>query len=282
MGIFQRLAFGWRLGMTSLGVVSRDKTLMLFPVLSGLASLLLVAAFLFGIGPERLAALADAAATAADGSQQVPAVFYVVAFAAYFSLYFITVYFNVALLGAARQSLAGKDTTLGDGLAVANAHLGKILGWTLISASIGILLNMLESNEKIGRFVAAILGTGWTIISYFAVPVMIFEGQSPPAAIGRSAGLMKATWGQNVGAQFGIGLAMVAMLAACAVPVLVLLFVLPEVGALLLPLLLLAVPLVLLLGSAAKSVLAVGLYEYATQHPTGTVFKQEELQAAFR
>jgi len=282
MGFFQRLGFGWRLGMTSLGVVARDKTLMLFPVLSGLASLLLIAAFVLGIGPERLSALAETAGSANGEPQQVPPVFYLIAFAGYFSLYFITVYFNVALLGAARQSLAGKDTSLGDGLVIANANLGKILGWTLLSASIGILLNMLESNEKIGRFVAAILGTGWTIISYFAVPVMIFEDQSPPAAIGRSARLMKATWGQNVGAQFGIGIAVMAMLAACVVPVLILLAVLPELGALLLPLLLLAIPLVLLLGSAAKSVLAVGLYDYATQDSSASVFKNEELRAAFR
>ena len=58
MGFFDRLAFGWRLGTTSLGVVARDKTLMLFPILSGVTGLALVAAFVFGIGPENLKAAA--------------------------------------------------------------------------------------------------------------------------------------------------------------------------------------------------------------------------------
>ena len=50
MGFFDRLAFGWRLGTTSLGVVARDKTLMLFPVFSGIACALLIAAFVLGRG----------------------------------------------------------------------------------------------------------------------------------------------------------------------------------------------------------------------------------------
>src|SRR5689334_724352 len=82
MGFFERLGFGWRLGMTSLGVVARDKTLMLFPILSGITSLLLVAAFVLGIGPENLAAQADQTRVA----QEIPPVYYLYAFAIYFGL----------------------------------------------------------------------------------------------------------------------------------------------------------------------------------------------------
>ena len=96
MGFFDRLAFGWRLGTTSLGVVVRDKTLMLFPILSGLAGLALIAAFVFGIGPENL----KAAGQAQQGGGEIPPIYYVYAFAAYFGLSFIAVYFNVALIGA--------------------------------------------------------------------------------------------------------------------------------------------------------------------------------------
>lgn len=279
MGFFSRLAFGWRLAMTSLGVVGRDKTLMLFPILSGIASALLIAGFVIGIGPEQLAAWAEQAGAETD--EATPGAFYALTFGIYLLLYIITVYFNVALLGAARASIGGADTGVGDGLAVANQHLGKILGWSLLSATIGILINMLESNEKIGRFVAAVLGTAWTVISYFALPVMIFENESAVGAIGRSARLMKSTWGENVGAQFGVGLAMFAFLTLAVVLCVGGSLLLPQAELVLLPLLLVTVPVILLLGAAAKAVLAVGLYQYAVGERDGGVFATEELRAAF-
>ncbi len=279
MGFFDRLAFGWRLGTTSLGVVSRDKTLMLFPVLSGICGMLLVAAFVFGIGPENLAAQARAAEQAGSG---VPPVFYVYAFAGYFALSFVAVYFNVALIGAAQQSLAGKDTTLGDGFGVANQHLGKIAGWALLSGTVGLLLNALESNGKFGQIVRGILGAAWAVITYFVVPVMIFENQAPTSAIGRSVDLMKKSWGENAGAQVGIGL-VVAMFVILLVAVVVGgIMLVPQASLVLVPLAAIGIPVVILLGMAAKAVLAVGLYQFATNQGGGGAFKAEELRSAFR
>lgn len=278
MGFLDRLAFGWRLGTTSLGVVTRDKTLMMFPVLSGIASLLLVAAFVFGIGPENLSAQAQQA----QGPEQIPPIYYALAFAGYFGLSFIAVYFNVALLGAAQQSIAGKDTGIGDGLRIANQHVGKIAVWALLSGTVGLLLNALENNGRIGQIVRSILGAAWAVITYFVVPVMIFENQAPTAAIGRSVDLMKKTWGENAGAQVGIGL-VVFLLIILAVGVGVAgVFLIPQAGMVLVPLAAIFIPVVILLGMAAKAVLAVGLYQFATGTGSTGVFKAEELKAAFR
>ena len=279
MGFFDRLAFGWRMGTTSLGVVTKDKTLMLFPILSGISGLLLILAFTFGIGPENLAAQAQQAEQAGGELQPI---YYVIAFALYFGLSFVAVYFNVALIGAAQKSLAGKDTTLGDGFRVANQHVGKIAGWALLSGTVGLLLNALEKQGTIGKIVRSILGAAWAVITYFIVPVMIFENQAPTAAIGRSASLMKATWGENAGAQVGIGLVtfllLVGVIVVCAVGS----AVIPQAAVVLIPLMVIAIPAVILLGMAAKAVLAVGLYEFATKQSSGGVFKPEELKAAFR
>jgi hypothetical protein len=278
MGFFDRLAFGWRLGTTSLGVVTRDKTLMLFPILSGIAGMALVAAFVFGIGPENLRAQAEAA----DATGEVQPLIIAACFAAYFALSFIAVYFNVALLGAAQQSVSGKDTTVGDGLAVANQHLGKILVWALFSGTVGLLLNALESNGKGGSIVRAILGATWAVITYFVVPVMIFENVAPTDAIGRSVSLMKQTWGENAGAQVGIGLVIALALVALSVVCAGGMVLLPQSAIVLLPALLIGIPVIILLGMAAKAVLAVGLYEFATRKGGPSAFNPEELRAAFR
>jgi hypothetical protein len=278
MGFFDRLAFGWRLGTTSLGVVNKDTTLMLFPILSGISGLLLMAAFVFGIGPETLRADLHLA----EQTDQVPPIYYVCAFVMYFALTFIAVYFNVALIGAAQQSLSGKDTTIGDGLAVANQHLGKIAAWAAISGTVGLLLGALERNSKFGGFVRSILGAAWTVITYFIVPVMIFENQAPTAAIGRSVSLMKASWGENVGAQVGIGLVTFLAIVAIVVVAVAGTVLVPKAAVVLLPLMLIAVPVVILLAMAAKAVLTVGLYDFATRKGGTGPFNPDELKAAFR
>lgn len=279
MGFFDRLAFGWRLGTTSLGVVTRDKTLMLFPILSGISAMLLVAAFVFGIGPENLSAQAREMEQTGGG---IPPMGYVVAFAGYFALSFIAVYFNVALIAAAQQSVAGKDTTVGDGLAVANQHLGKIAGWALLSGTVGLLLNALENNGKVGQIVRSILGAAWAVITYFVVPVMIFENQAPTSAIGRSVDLMKKSWGENAGAQVGIGLVVALLIIVAVVIGVAGIVALPQSAAVLAPLMVVSIFAIILLGMAAKAVLAVGLYEFASGKGGGGVFKPEELKAAFR
>ena len=282
MGFFDRLAFGWRLGTASLGVVMKDKTLMLFPVLSGIACALLIAAFVLGIGPEQLAQYGPRPREQGFDPSQIPPMGYVLAFSAYFALAFIAVYFNVALLGAAQLSIAGKDTTLGDGLRVANAHLGKVIGWALLTGTVGLLLSALESNKNFGSIVRKILGTAWSVITYFVVPVMIFENQAPTAAIGRSIDIMKKSWGENAGAQVGIGLVVTLAVIALIVVAVGVSVVLPPAMLLVLPLVAVGIPALVLLGMAAKAVLSVGLYEFATGTASKGVFDPEELKAAFR
>lgn len=278
MGFFDRLAFGWRLGMTSLGVVARDKTLMLFPILSGLSGLALAGAFVFGIGPENF----QVQVQHAQDSGEVPPVLIAAAFAAYVLLSFVAVYFNVALIGAAQLSIGGKDTTVGDGLRVANQHLGNIFGWALLSGTVGLLLNMIESNGRVGQVIRSLLGAAWAVITYFVVPVMIFEQRSPTAAIGRSIDLMKKSWGENAGAQVGIGLLVALACILIAAVGLTLSFVVLPSAVVLVPLTFVAIALVALLGMTAKAVLAVGLYQYATGTGGTGVFKSEDLRAAFR
>ena len=56
----------------------------------------------------------------------------------------------------------------------------------------------------------------------------------------------------------------------------------PQASVVLVPLMVIGIPAVILLAMAAKAVLAVGLYEFATHKGGGNAFKPEELRAAFR
>ena len=124
---------------------------------------------------------------------------------------------------------------------------------------------MLENNGKVGQIVRSILGAAWAVISYFVVPVMIFENQAPTTAIGRSVSLMKSTWGENAGAQFGIGLIIFMLILGMGVVCLGGSAMIPQAAVVLVPVFVISVPVLILLGMAAKAVIAVGLYQYATK-----------------
>jgi hypothetical protein len=57
---------------------------------------------------------------------------------------FIAVFFNVALAACAVRSLRGEDTTVGEGIRAALQRIGPILGWTLVAATVGLILRLVE------------------------------------------------------------------------------------------------------------------------------------------
>jgi hypothetical protein len=62
-----------------------------------------------------------------------------------YSLFFVGIFFNVALAGAAAQVIDGEDATLRDGLDVAWSRLGGIAGWAGYSLFVALLISLLKS-----------------------------------------------------------------------------------------------------------------------------------------
>ena len=53
---------------------------------------------------------------------------------------------------------------------------------------------------------ASFLQAGWTMMTFFVVPIIVSENLSPISAIKRSTSLFKQTWGDQVIANFGFGI----------------------------------------------------------------------------
>lgn len=197
--MFSTLTRSWRYAVTSYGMVWSNKRLLLFPIVSGIAALLVLASFAFPlhqtfISPE------------GSESETVPVAFWIVLFCYYVVSYFVIVFFNSALVVCAMRAIQNQPVSVGEGLAEAGKRWHAILGWAMVSAVVGVVLNMLESNEKIGRFVAALLGTAWTALTFFVVPVIVLERSGPMAAIKRSGSTLKETWGTALTGNFSLGL----------------------------------------------------------------------------
>ena len=270
---------GIALAKQSWRVLMLDKELLVFPLLSGIACVLVLASFIAGIWGSGIAQ------TNEDVSEPV---IWVTLFAYYFANYFVIVFFNSALIACAMIRFQGGDPTVGDGLRAAGARIAQITAWALLAASVGVVLRLIEERVQfVGRIVIALLGAAWTIAAYFAVPVLVVEKVGPVDAFRRSAALIRKTWGESLVSNVGIGL--VTFLAGALIVVTtvavtgVLAVKLASLTVVWTGLAVLAVLLVLLalVSSALSSIVLAALYLYAAEQKLPEAFEGTALPEAF-
>lgn len=200
--MFERFSRSWTLIKASAGVLSKDKELLVFPALSGIATLLVMASFalpLIGMGVFEHMGERSAA--------ELPVGVYVLGFLFYLTQYTVIFFFNTALVGAAMIRLRGGNPTVSDGLRIASAKLPAIFGYALIAATVGMILRVVQERAGwLGRWVAGLLGAAWTVASFLVVPVLVSREIGAIDAVKESASLLRKTWGENVIGQGGIGL----------------------------------------------------------------------------
>ncbi|MFA7488203.1 MAG: DUF6159 family protein [Lysobacteraceae bacterium] len=199
--MFERFSRSWNLIKASAAVLAKDKELLVFPLLSSIATLIVAAAFVLpALGLGALDGLGEDGAGLSIGV-------YVLAFLFYLVQYFVIFFFNSALVGAAMIRLEGGDPTLRDGLRIATSRAPQILGYAAIAATVGMILRAVQERAGwIGRLVAGFLGVAWTVASFLVVPVLVSRNIGPIDAVKESALLLKKTWGENLIGQGGVGL----------------------------------------------------------------------------
>jgi len=215
--MFESLSRSWDFAKLSYGLLREHKHLMMFPLLSTTATFLVLASFILPVW--QLGLFAEWSAAMDNGTDQPQdASMYITAFLFYFCNYFVIVFFNCALCACVIEILARGSATVGFGLKFAVKRIHSIFGWALISAVIGMLLKAIERNQKAGRFIAAILGSAWTAMTYFVVPVLVTDGVGPIEAFKRSTNTLKSTWGTALMGNFSMGtIAFLLMLPIFAV-----------------------------------------------------------------
>jgi hypothetical protein len=194
MGRFSR---SWELIKQSFAILRSDKQLMLLPLVSGISCLLVSGLMLLGGGASFLAVVYYMNLESLPRLN--PLLIWTAVFVLYLANYFIIVFFNVALISAASERLAGRPATLRGGVAKAWERKGKILQWAVLAATVGVILRMIEKRLGI------IVGVPWTLASYFVAPILVFENLGPVDALKRSARIFRETWGEELVSQFSMG-----------------------------------------------------------------------------
>jgi hypothetical protein len=283
--MFSTFRTSWEMVTQSLAVLKRQKTLVLFPILSGLACLLVVVSFLAPILliPDLLQFFMNAANRQQGGDGRILGL--LVAFVFYFVNFLIIVFFNAALASCAVVHFKGGEPTLGDGLSAAGRRLPQIIGWALLAATIGMILRAIEERaEWIGRLVAGLLGVFWTLATYLVVPILAVEGVGPIAAVKRSTALLRQVWGEGLAGGISLGLlGFLFMLPAFVLFVLgISLFANPALGGTIVALGVIYLMVVSIILSTLKQIYIAGLYLYAAEGQLPGGFSQEIIESAFR
>lgn len=263
----------------SIAVLRTDKELLLFPLVSFLAMVLVTVTFAVPL------LVSGAITRTAEGSVDPIAVILGALF--YLVSYSVIFFFNTALVGAALIRLDGGDPTLRDGLRIAMSRLPQIIGYAIIAATVGMILRAIaERGGIVGALVAGLAGFAWNIATFLVVPILVVEKVGPVQAIKRSSSLLRGTWGEQLVGNIGISL--IFGLLALAVGLIgvgiiaVLWTISPALGVIGIVALVLAIAAITLVAAAVSGIFTASLYRYATKGDGGTMFRTDTLAAAFR
>jgi len=209
----------WALMKASWEVVRNNKRLLILPAFSAVCLILVLASFLapvllsetnMAVYRGELPSEEFSAGYLSFPTEESPTAdkvrFGLVAFGFYFANYFVIIFFNAAIVASALFWMKDGEASLSRGLGAAASRLPQVVGWALVSATVGLLLKVLESNRKSSRIVASILGTAWTVMTYLAVPVLVVEGKGPIGSLKESVSLLRKSWGQQLVGSFGFGI----------------------------------------------------------------------------
>ena len=278
--MFNKLSNSWNLVKASWQVLKADKELIIFPILSAVALIFVTISFAV---PMFFAGMLDAVALRNSDTLK-----YVLGFLFYFITYTVMIFSNTALVGAALIRLRGGNPTVSDGFKIAFDHIAQILGYALISATVGIILRTFsERSGIIGKIVIALINAAWNIATFLVVPILIVENIGPIDAIKRSANLLKKTWGEQLIGNFSIGIIFGFITIATvilAIPVFIsvaslestFLIILTAVG------FIMTLIMIALISSTLSSIYEAAVYLYAVEGKTNGFFDDRLLKEAFR
>ncbi len=246
------------LAKASWRVLRDDKQLTVLPLLSLLATLIVSATFLLPI-----------ALVAHDGGGQYSAkpVDWILGGIGYLVLTYIVVFFNAALVWAADRRLAGEPVTLGEALHAASARTHVLLPWVIVSATVSLALRALEQQRGLSSIIGSIAGVAWSVVTFLVLPILVIEGIGPIAAVKRSGRLFKQTWGENLMANAGIGIVVLFIAIAGAIPLALLIAVGGPAAILGIVALVVWFVAVSLVSVTLTGILQVALYRFATGGP---------------
>jgi len=272
--MFESIGRSFALVKTSWNILMDDKKLLLFPIISGIVMLFVLLTFILPL---------ILAGTFMNIPGVGPVFFYGLLFAFYVASYVVGIFFNTALITCVNARFQGRDMAVGEGLSSAARHLPSIFLWALVSATVGVLLHLIQRRAGfIGRFAATLVGGIWSLVTFFVVPVLILEDKGVVDAVKESVALIRRTWGESIVGSGSIMLifvfiglfGMVCVFASLLVGNMI-------VFGSAVVLFIILIVLLAIVASAMQGIFITALYTYARTGIVPSEFNQDQIRNAF-
>jgi Family of unknown function (DUF6159) len=285
MNVFSR---SWQLTKLSFDVIKKDTEMLLFPLLGGIFSLLYSAALIYPTIVVDLMHQGSSGAARSAWSMADTAILFVT----YLGLSFIATFFNVCVVFTTKTRFEGGDATFMDSLKFALSKIHLVFMWSIVAATVGILLRALDMAAEragaIGGFLLGLLrgllGAVWSIVTIFVVPAMVYRNVGPFAAIKSSAQTLKETWGESLVRHYGLGLAQLLFMLLGVVLTIVMVVALANVGGVAMVLAIAFAVIyfltVILVFNVANAVFNTALYAWANGGIAPDGFDEDTLRGA--
>ena len=266
--VFGRIKTGFGMARRSGRVLRDHPRLLLFPLIGGLSGVPFLATLFGGVFVTGVFERSNAA-------------LYAVLFAAYLVETFVASFFSAALVSETRRVFDGDEASLRRGVRSAWDHRLPLLAWSVIAAVIGVVIQVIESQDNaVARIIASLFAVAWGVMTYFVVPVIVFRDPSVRGMFEESARTFKDTWGESIGAMGAINLVTFLLALGGAAVAVGVFFLLPAVGGARLILTAVvggsAVLLGFLIGKTLTGVAKTALYVYATESESPEYFEDME------
>ncbi len=282
--MFESISRSWQLFKYSWAFLRRNRSFVLFPLMSMIAMLLACVVLLLPAGAFIGVFTAASGGSFNEGAGQI--IGYGFLFVYYVVVYTIGIFFSVGLTAAILRELDGQDTTVSEGLRIALSKFGLIVQYAVLSATVGLILQIIRDRAGwLGDLLGWLGGTAWNLATFFVVPLLVVEDKNVIDVIKDSASLLRRTFGEQVVGGIGIG-AVTSLFALVLVGIFLgLAVLLAESWQALIAVGLLALVAfvgLVLVSAALSSVYAVMVFRYAQSGVVPNDFDAALLRGAFK
>jgi hypothetical protein len=281
----------WSASMTivreSWGALMKDREILWLPVFSFIATMIaviVIGGIYFAVFMGGSVAGIFTTTSTGQASSSLSAAAFIAGFIFYIVTYFIQHFFQVSLYTIAYGRFNGQDLTLKDGLRGATSNFGGIMTWSVVMATVGVILDSMKSKGKLGAIVSALMGATWNILTYFSLISLTIGKTNLKGSFTESVSIIRKTWGEALIVNFGAGFVFGVISFIVTVAAVVMSMLLPftsiwiAVGALWL----FVMVMISIISTTLGAIFKLALYEYGKTGKVPEGFSPEIVQNAFR
>lgn len=269
----------WLLLKESWRFLKADPELLLVPIITTILMIFCFGVLLIGI---LLSGVVSVGATASDTVLSLQAGVFLVG--TYIISAFVLSFAKAMVTHTVVTRSSNQNATLGQSFKVAFKHMPALLLWSIMSATVGLVLRTIsERSERLGQLLAGVVGGAWNVLTYFVVPAIVVDNMGAFSSLTRSGSVFKKTWGESLISNLSLGVIFLVGHIIAVGLFLVGFFIGTEYGLPILAMLALLLWIVWIfvaisLEQILKTILNSLLYVYATSEVHPTNFNTELLQ----